>query len=210
MTTFFSIVPISSKSKWISASLPLLIFLPFPRRLDLSGNTLVSCVNLSHLSKLKRIYLDNNLLCNVALNGLVNLELLSLSQNRMEQLTDLSDLKKLVFLDLSGNRLNSGFEEISKLKAVRALDLGTNSLSMPIHEFYNYVLVHLKKLPKLELLSLSGNPIYDKIKELKYFLINELPKLKYLDWEPVTKDVSCFNAIFLLLFNRYLSGSQQI
>jgi hypothetical protein len=46
----------------------------------------------------------------------------------------------------------------------------------------------LKKLPKLEFLSLIGNPVEDKIRELRFFLINEMPKLKYLDWEPVTKE----------------------
>lgn len=40
-------------------------------------------------------------------DGLVNLEQLVLSNNRLEQLHDMGDLKKLVNLDLSSNRITS-------------------------------------------------------------------------------------------------------
>jgi Leucine-rich repeat (LRR) protein len=73
---------------------------------------------------------------------------------------------------------------LSKLKNLRVLDLGNNSIDLPINEFYNFILLHIKKLPKLEFLSFSGNPVVDKINEFRYFLVNELPKLKYIDWEP--------------------------
>lgn len=73
--------------------------------MDLSANALVECNNLTSLSKLKRLWLDNNLLCDIVFKGLLSLEYLSLSQNRIEHLNDMSDLKKLVYLDLSGNRL---------------------------------------------------------------------------------------------------------
>lgn len=76
------------------------------KELDLSSNALVEATNLSHLNKLKRLWIDNNLLCNVVFKGLQSLELLSLSQNRLEQLNDAADLKKLINLDLSGNRIN--------------------------------------------------------------------------------------------------------
>jgi Leucine-rich repeat (LRR) protein len=73
--------------------------------MDLTSNALVECVNLSHLTKLKRLWIDNNLLCNIIFKGLASLEFLSLSQNRIEHLAGLADVKKLVYLDLSGNRL---------------------------------------------------------------------------------------------------------
>jgi Leucine-rich repeat (LRR) protein len=81
------------------------------------------------------------------------------------------------------------FAELNKLKNLKVLDLGTNSIDLPIHEFYNYVLVHVKQLPKLEFLSFLGNPVEDKIKEFRAFITNELPKLKVLDWEFITKEV---------------------
>lgn len=34
-----------------------------------------------------------------------------------------------------------------------------------------------------------GNPVEKNINEFKYFIIYEMPKLKYLDWDPITKTV---------------------
>eukprot|EP01114_Cavostelium_apophysatum_P006715 TRINITY_DN1814_c0_g1_i4.p1 TRINITY_DN1814_c0_g1~~TRINITY_DN1814_c0_g1_i4.p1 ORF type:complete len:1627 (-),score=534.96 TRINITY_DN1814_c0_g1_i4:46-4926(-) len=158
------------------------------KEMDLSSNQLVECTNLSHLSKMKRLWIDNNLLCNIVFKGMSALEYLSLSQNRIENLNDMADLKKLVNLDLSGNRLTGSFNELSKLKSLKVLDIGTNSIDLAIHEFYNYVLVHIKKLGKLEMVNFSGNPIEDKIREFRHFIVNELPKLKYLDWDLISKD----------------------
>lgn len=68
------------------------------------------------------------------------------------------------------------------------MDLSANNIDMPINEFYQYILIHLKKLSKLEFLSFYGNPIENKIQEFKYFIINELPKLKYYNWDLITKE----------------------
>jgi hypothetical protein len=76
-------------------------------RLDLSNNSLVECRRLVNLNKLKRLWIENNLLKHVSLNGLVNLEFLSLTYNRLEAVPDLSDLKKLIYLDLTGNQIKS-------------------------------------------------------------------------------------------------------
>jgi Leucine-rich repeat (LRR) protein len=59
------------------------------------------------LTKLKRLNLENNLLTKVNLNGLQSLEFLTLAQNRLETLEGVSDLKKIVYLDLNGNRIGS-------------------------------------------------------------------------------------------------------
>jgi hypothetical protein len=72
------------------------------------------------------------------------------------------------------------------------IDLSNNEISLPIHEFYNYVIVPLKKLTKLEFLALIGNPIQESIKEFKLFVINDLTRLKYIDWEVITKEVQQF------------------
>lgn len=93
------------------------------------------------------------------------------------------------------NFLAGNLGELSKLKNLKVLDIGTNSIDLPINEFYNFVLLHIKKLPKLEFISFNGNPLQDKIREFKLFVVNELPKIKYLDWEAVSKEVRIFHII---------------
>eukprot|EP01117_Protostelium_nocturnum_P013773 TRINITY_DN5179_c0_g1_i2.p1 TRINITY_DN5179_c0_g1~~TRINITY_DN5179_c0_g1_i2.p1 ORF type:complete len:1634 (+),score=549.15 TRINITY_DN5179_c0_g1_i2:143-5044(+) len=159
------------------------------KELNLGCNMLVECNNLTSLTRLKRLWLDDNLLCSVNFKGLTSLESLSLAQNRMEKLGDMTDLKKLVYLDFNGNRLSSSnLQELSKLKNLKVLDLGFNSISLAINEFYHFILTHLKKIPKLEMLSFLGNPVEDQIVHFRHFILNELPKLKYIDWEAVTKE----------------------
>lgn len=63
---------------------------------------------------------------------------------------------------------------------------------MPENEFFNFVLVHLKKLPKLEYLSLAGNPVQSTIREFRYFVIQELPRLKFLNWDVIAKEDRSF------------------
>jgi Leucine-rich repeat (LRR) protein len=62
----------------------------------------------------------------------------------------MSDLKKLVQLDLCNNQLSSGFDELAKLKTLRVLDLANNKLDMPIQNFNAQLLEPLKRMPKLE------------------------------------------------------------
>ena len=59
---------------------------------------------------------------------------------------------------------------------------------MTISEFFNYVVVPLKALSKLQYLSISDNPVVNDIPHLKYFIISELPQLKHYDWEVITKE----------------------
>jgi Leucine-rich repeat (LRR) protein len=75
--------------------------------LDLSGNSLSQFVNGQHLTKLKSLNLAKNAIGRVSFQGLQSLEYLSLNNNRIEHLPDMSDLKKLVYLDLSQNRILS-------------------------------------------------------------------------------------------------------
>ena len=58
---------------------------------------------------------------------------------------------------------------------------------MAINEFYSYILTHLKKIGKLEYVSFEGNPMETSIPSFLFFCILELPKLKQMDWRPVTK-----------------------
>jgi len=86
----------------------------------------------------------------------------------------------------------AGFSELGKLKNLRVLDLGECCIDLPENEFFNFVLPHLKKLPKLEYINFSGNPIQTTIREFRYFAIFELPKLKYLNWELIAKEDRSF------------------
>ena len=72
------------------------------------------------------------------------------------------------------------------------LDLGECALDLPENEFFNFILVHLKKLPKLEYLNFSGNPVQSTIREFRYFVIQELPRLKYLNWDVIAKEDRSF------------------
>jgi Leucine-rich repeat (LRR) protein len=77
------------------------------RRMNLTGNQLTEFVHGQHLSHLKRLYLGQNSLVDVSFRGLKSCVQITLNDNRIEHLTDMTDLQKLENLDLSGNRLTS-------------------------------------------------------------------------------------------------------
>jgi hypothetical protein len=157
--------------------------------LDLSNNSLTELSSIEHLNKLKRLLADNNKITKVVFKGLINVEYLSLSFNKLEVLKDMDDMKHLENLNLYANRLQyNSFGELAKLKALRVLDLGRNQIDMPIEQFYTFVLQPLKKLPKLEYLSFLENPVEVKIYSFRLLVINEMPKLRYLDWELISKE----------------------
>lgn len=94
----------------------------------------------------------------------------------------------------------AGFAELAKLKSLRVLDLGDCGISLSTSEFSTFLLVHLKKLPKLEYLNFSGNPIQDTIPHFRYLVIHELPHLKYLNWDMISKEVRIhFRKLYLCL-----------
>lgn len=66
------------------------------------------------------------------------------------------------------------------------------SIDLSANEFYSFILAHLKKLNKLEYLSFVGNPVQVNIPEFRYFVINELPRLKYLNWDTIGKEDRLF------------------
>jgi serine/threonine protein kinase len=147
-----------------------------------------------HLSKLKRLELNNNSISTALLRGMKSLEALSLASNRLDAVPDFTDQEELEYLDLSGNRITSAFSELGKLKNLRVLDLGDCGIDLPENEFFNFVLPHLKKLSKLEYINFYGNPIQTTIREFRYFIIQELPRLKYLNWELIAKEDRSFAA----------------
>eukprot|EP01088_Endostelium_zonatum_P000750 TRINITY_DN1099_c0_g1_i1.p1 TRINITY_DN1099_c0_g1~~TRINITY_DN1099_c0_g1_i1.p1 ORF type:complete len:848 (+),score=201.99 TRINITY_DN1099_c0_g1_i1:188-2731(+) len=160
------------------------------RDMDLSGNALkeFTSASTSNLNKLKRLVLDDNAIVDMQFNGFEGLTYLSIENNQLGYLNDMSDLKHLVNLNLSGNRLTTGFNQLLKLKSVQVIDLSNNRIDFPIAQFYKSILKDLMKLPKLEYLTFLGNPCETKIEEFRLFVIAEMPKLKYLDWVVISKD----------------------
>jgi Leucine-rich repeat (LRR) protein len=92
----------STVSSWKIIHIKLILII----RLDLTGQSMAE-FHVEHLGKLKNLILSKNSISKMLYDGLVNLEQLVLSNNRIEQLYDMGDLKKLVSLDLSSNRIAS-------------------------------------------------------------------------------------------------------
>ncbi len=89
------------------------------------------------------------------------------------------------------------------------MDLQNNNIDFNLRKFHSFVLVHLKKLTKLQCLSFSvGNPSANKISKFRLYLILELPSLRVLDGKYVEKAVmDClaiisYNAKYSLYYNR--------
>lgn len=68
---------------------------------------------------------------------------------------------------------------------MRVLDIENLNLRLSIGSFAREILVYLKKLTKFEYFNLDGQP---SIPKFRYFLIYELPRLKYINWSPITKE----------------------
>jgi Leucine-rich repeat (LRR) protein len=102
-----------------------------------------------------------------------------------------------------------GFSELGKLKALQVLNLSYNNIALTFNKFHhkyvstvqstpmhcctNYglgrILRHLQSLPKLRYLYFNGNPVQQSIFKYRFFVISQLPKLHFLDGDPVTKEV---------------------
>ncbi|KAH3761172.1 hypothetical protein Pelo_6998 [Pelomyxa schiedti] len=157
------------------------------KEIDFTGNSLQHMQGFDKLSKLKVLTLTRNAISSTDFRGLNGLEYLSLKINRITTLTDMSSLSKLVNIDLSYNRISGGFEELAKLKNLRVLDLSHNKISMSLPQFYTQVMVHLRNIPRLEYLSFEGNPVENEIRFFQQYILSELPKLRFFNWAPVSK-----------------------
>lgn len=85
---------------------------------------------------MKYLIAEENRIVGADIAGLSGAELISLRSNLLEEVPDLTDLKKLVNLDLSHNKLVSGFEHLTELKSVKVLDLSFNAMDMTLPEFH--------------------------------------------------------------------------
>ena len=136
---------------------------------------------LSHLEHLRCLYLQQNVLKEIRnLDGL-GLVTLNLSQNLLTKVTGLDKLPNLETLNLAKNNIRTveDIEHLAQCAAVTTLDLSGNKLEDPA------VLEVFKRMPNLCALYLKGNPMVRQIKHYRKTLVNELPKLTYLDDRPV-------------------------
>ena len=71
---------------------------------------------------------------------------------------------------------------------MQVVDLSRCGMDMSIEQFYQFVLSPMKKMPKLTHVSFAENAVETSIMKFRLFVISELPKLKYMDWQAVTKE----------------------
>jgi len=71
--------------------------------MNLSFNRLRSFSCGGHFSRVKRLFLNDNQLESLSLEGFSSLTVLSLANNQIQQLEGLGGAKRLIYLNLSGN-----------------------------------------------------------------------------------------------------------
>ncbi|BFU19841.1 leucine rich repeat and phosphatase domain containing protein [Entamoeba histolytica HM-1:IMSS-B] len=119
------------------------------------------------------IYQDNGLTDICAFNLFSNLQVIDLSNNKIESIPkNLTTIQQLKSLNLAQNRINSGMEVLSKLPLLTFLDLSNNNIKE--FDFGN-----ISQLTSLEVLKLTNNEIHTfdygslkPLKSLKEFYIN--------------------------------------
>jgi len=158
------------------------------KELDFRDNALTEFPPITHLSELRRIFLRGNLIETFSLEGLSGLMLLSLENNRLQRLPQLEPHLELVHLDLRGNKLEGGFDQLENFPNLELLDLSRCMLQMTKEEFESGLLKELEKLPKLRYLTVGDNPVLMQYPELQYTLIDQLSSLEYYDYEPITAE----------------------
>lgn len=136
--------------------------------------------------KLKKLYLDNNIICKIKnLDYLTELEWLDLSFNQIDTIEGLDKLTKLQDLSLYNNNIKvlSGLENLTNLNV---LSVGKNKI-----EDHEIAIRYLQSLDnKLEVLKMSDNKFSaNAAEEYKKFAIAFLRNLKYLDYDLIDEDL---------------------
>jgi len=162
------------------------------KALDLSCNSFVQVETLGELNKLKYLSVAKSNLSKISLAGLDSLIGLDLSQNRLAQLPNFEDCVQLQNLNISSNPISAGFRLLGGLKALRVLDMSNCKLTLTAPELKASILDNIRGHVSLQYLSFLANPICQSIPDLKLFVINELPQLKYYDWVAITKEERVF------------------
>lgn len=135
-------------------------FLKNLTELNAENNQLVDITNVGHLSELRKLELGSNLISNigVCLAGLKNLTLLSIENNKLTTLSCFSELENLLELYVGENLIDDLKEirNLSNLKKLLVMDLWGNPLCKD-KEFRLFCIFHVKDLKVLD-----GYPIQPK------------------------------------------------
>ena len=170
-----------------TAALPP-VSLPTAAALNLSFRGIVRIQNLECLRCLRKLQLDNNGITRIegleSVSG--SLEWLDLSFNALTSMEGLGALPRVTDLSLFHNSLTqvTGLEGCT---ALQCLSLGENRLD----DLLGSVLYIRKRVPKLEVLTMEGNPLC-KLGEggrevYRPFFLAFCPRLKYLDYQLITE-----------------------
>ena len=97
---------------------------------------------------------------------------------------------------------------MGQLKSLKVLDISYNNIrAESTAQFFDSILCHIKKLPKLKYLVSMGNTFEKLIPHYRLFIISELPKLTTLDLQPVLKEVSFISPFLNNKTKRHLFNS---
>eukprot|EP00357_Protocruzia_adherens_P006339 CAMPEP_0114996624 /NCGR_PEP_ID=MMETSP0216-20121206/14429_1 /TAXON_ID=223996 /ORGANISM="Protocruzia adherens, Strain Boccale" /LENGTH=483 /DNA_ID=CAMNT_0002360879 /DNA_START=135 /DNA_END=1586 /DNA_ORIENTATION=+ len=164
--------------------------------LYLEGNGIEKMSGLDKLTELRCLYLHENIIQEIeGIETLTKLDSLNLTDNCISTISGLEKLTNLHCLQIKRNKIGangvSDYNHLVKCAGVTTLDISDNKIDDV--EILNEV---LKKMPKLRVLYLSGNPVCKKIQNYRKKLIAELPQLNYLDDRPVFDDERRFAEAF--------------
>jgi U2 small nuclear ribonucleoprotein A' len=113
-------------------------------------------------------------------------DLIDLSDNEIQKIDNFPTLKRLNTLFLNNNRLNYIDSSVAGSLPNLEMLILTNNYFRDLSELDN-----LKNFKNLESLSLLDNLVTKK-SNYRYYVINLIPNLKYLDFKKIKKDVLYF------------------
>jgi len=167
--------------------------------LSLSFRKILQISNLENLINVKILKLDNNMIMRIEnLSKLKNITWLDLSFNYISEIEGLEDLENLTDLSLFSNQI----VEVKNLEHNRKLNV--LSVGKNLIQDAKVLAIYLKKFNNLQALCVHMNPfckdedsvqkILAQTQQTQRFpgsyepLIQNLLKLKYLDWKPINEE----------------------
>jgi len=167
--------------------------------LSLSFRKILQISNLENLINVKILKLDNNMIMRIEnLSKLKNITWLDLSFNYISEIEGLEDLENLTDLSLFSNQITE-VKNLEHNRKLNVLSIGKNLI-----QDAKVLAMYLKKFNNLQALCVHMNPfckdednvqkILEQNQQTQRFpgsyepLIQNLLKLKYLDWKPINEE----------------------